>query len=246
MAAKTKDIEEMLDYLGLCEMSGKLDQMVRLPDYQGYTPVQFLKELVSTQYLYAKNHNFETRIRFSKIRKQDIQLEKLHTGNGRLYPDGTVDQLQSFEFTNDGLNVAVFGESNAGKSYFLKGFGIEACRRNIRTLFVDYLEMMDDLMEKKVRDNGDYRKRLRFYAKIPLLIIDDFAISRLNDSCISTLFELIKRRDDNSVSTMISTQYSPAEWKEHLCTDQSDFAKTDAIRRRLIDNGYTVIIEKVK
>ncbi|MGB4407456.1 MAG: hypothetical protein WBI82_11405, partial [Sphaerochaeta sp.] len=67
----------MLDYLGLCEMSAKLDQMVRLPEYQGYTSVQFLKELVSTQYLYARNHNFETRIRLSKIRKQDIPLEKL-------------------------------------------------------------------------------------------------------------------------------------------------------------------------
>ena len=99
------------------------------------------------------------------------------------------------------------------------------CRCNIRTLFIDYLEMMDDLMEKKENDNGHYRKKLRYYANLPLLIIEDFAISRLDDSCISNLFELIKRWDENTVTTMISIQYSSVEWKEHLCTDQSNFAK---------------------
>jgi DNA replication protein DnaC len=101
-------------------------------------------------------------------------------------------------------------------------------------------------MEKKETDNGHYRKRLRYYANLPFLIIDDFAISQLNDSYISTLFELVKRWDENSITTMISTRYSPAEWKEHLCTDQSNFAKTNSRKRRLIDKGYALVIEKAK
>jgi len=101
-------------------------------------------------------------------------------------------------------------------------------------------------MEKIARNNRDYRKKLRYFAILPLFFIDDFAISQLDDFCISILFELNKRRDVNSFSTMISTQYSRAKKKEHLCTDQSDFAKSDYIRGRLIDKGYTVVIELAK
>lgn len=45
-------------------------------------------------------------------------------------------------------------------------------------------------------DLNKYRKRIRHYARIQLLFIDDFAISRYSKEGIRILYHLIKLRDD--------------------------------------------------
>ncbi len=54
-------------------------------------------------------------------------------------------------------------------------------------------------------------KRMKYYSKIQLLFIDDFAISRYSEEGIKILYHLIKMRTDAETSTMFSCQYSPDE-----------------------------------
>lgn len=62
----------------------------------------------------------------------------------------------------------------------------------------------------------------------------------------SLLFKNVGARTDNGISTMISCQYSPEEWSKHLGFDEDCYRKLDRIRRRLINDGYYVLIEKSK
>lgn len=69
--------------------------------------------------------------------------------------------------------------------YFLSACCVEACRRNYRCKFVDYSDLLDELIVlNRQEDLNKYRKRIRYYARIQLLFIDDFAISRYSEEGI--------------------------------------------------------------
>ena len=127
--------------------------------------------------------------------------ENLKTGNGRIYNDATVEQILKFHFAENRQNVGIYGVTGAGKSYFLSACCgksyflsaccVEACRRNYRCKFVDYSDLLDELIVlNRQEDLNKYRKRIRYYARIQLLFIDDFAISRYSEEGIKILYHL--------------------------------------------------------
>ncbi len=87
------------------------------------------------------------------------------------------------------------------------------------------------------------RNTQKYYAKIQLLFIDDFAISRYSEEGIKILYHLLKMRDDFGTSTLFSCQYSPDEWGKQLSDKEECYGKLDGIRRRLT-TGFTVLIER--
>ena len=238
-----QDIVAMLDTLGLSVAEARFNELIKSPDFGSYTPLQFLRELLSPQYEETLNNRFKANLRASRLINQSAQVENLKTGNGRSYNDATVQQVLTFDFAADRLNVGVYGVTGAGKSYFLAACCVEACRQNFRCRFVDYCDLLDELIELSRIDIGRYRKRVRYYARIQLLFIDDFAISRYSEEGMKILYHLIKMRDDLGTSTLFSCQYSPDEWGPKLCDEAECYGKLDGIRRRLT-TGYTILIEK--
>ena len=240
-----KDINEMLDILELPLVSQRLNEIVKSPQLSNYSPIQLVREILQDQYLEKKNKIFENNLRLSAVLDRSARIENLKTGNGRVYNDSTVEQILSFSFVEDRQNVGVYGVTEAGKSYFLAACCVEACRRDIRCRFIDYSELIDELTAMKRLDLTKYNKRIKFYSRIQLMFIDDFAINRYPEETVNILYHLIKMRTDRGTSTMFSCQYSPDEWGKVIGDDISCYGKLDGIRRRLI-NGYTVLIEKSK
>ena len=121
---------------------------------------------------------------------------------------------------------------------------MEACRRKYRCKFVNYSHLLDELIVlNRQEDLNKYRKRIRYYARIQLLFIDDFAISRYSEEGIKILYHLIKLWDDLGTSILFTCQYSPDEWGNQLSGEKEYYGKLDGIQRRLT-TGFTVLIEK--
>ena len=83
------------------------------------------------------------------------------------------------------------------------------------------------------KDLNRYRKRIKYYARIQRLFIDDFAISRYSEKGIKILYHLLKLRDDLGTSTLFSCQYSPDEWGKQLSDENECYGKLDGIQKRL-------------
>jgi len=236
----------MLDTLELPVAVGTFQKLIKSPELGHYSPVQFLRELLTPQYLETLNTRYETNLRLSSLHDKGAQIENLKTGNGRLYNDTTVQQILTFGFADERLNVGVYGVTGAGKSYFLSACCVEACRLNYRSKYIDYCDLLDELiMLNRQEDLTKYRKRLKYYAKIQILFIDDFAISRYSEEGMNILYHLIKMRTDLGTSTLFSSQYAPDEWGKYLSDEPKCYGKLDGIRRRLT-TGFTVLIEKAQ
>lgn len=244
MKSDYSDIIEMLEFLNLPIASGHFSELMRSPNLTNYNAVQLLREVLEEQYLDKAATKFETNLRLSSLINKGALIENLKTGNGRIYNDAVVEQLQSFTFAEDRLNVVIYGITGAGKSYFLSAYCVEACRRNYRCKYIDYSDLLDELIIlNRKEDLSRYRKRIKYYAKIQLLFIDDFAISRYSEEGMKILYHLIKMKADFGTSTLFTSQYSPDEWGKYLSDEKECYGKLDGIRRRLT-TGFTILIEK--
>ena len=244
MKSDYSDIIEMLEFLNLPIASGHFSELMRSPDLTNYNAVQLLREVLEEQYLDKAATKFETNLRLSSLINKGALIENLKTGNGRIYNDAVVEQLQSFAFAEDRLNVGIYGITGAGKSYFLSAYCVEACRRNYRCKYIDYSDLLDELIIlNRQEDLSRYRKRIKYYAKIQLLFIDDFAISRYSEEGMKILYHLIKMKADFGTSPLFTSQYSPDEWGKYLSDEKECYGKLDGIRRRLT-TGFTILIEK--
>ena len=192
MKNETTDIYEMLDTLSLPVAAQRFVELSESPELGSYTALQFIREVLEPQYIETLNKRFETNLRLSSLINKGAVAENLKTGNGRIYNDATVEQVLTFHFAENRQNVGVYGVTGAGKSYFLSACCVEACRRNYRSKFVDYSDLLDELIVlNRQEDLNKYRKRIRYYARIQLLFIDDFAISRYSEEGIKILYHLI-------------------------------------------------------
>ena len=238
-------IGKMLDELRLPVSALRWEELSNSPELGELAPQQLLREVLEPQYIDTMNTRYETNLRLSKLLNKGASVEDLVTSSQRKYNDEVVQQLRTFRFVEDRLNVGVYGITDAGKSYFMSAFCKEACRKNFRCRFIDYCDLLDELVSLNRSANLDkYRKRLKYYSRIQLLFIDDFAISRYPEDGITILYHLIKTRTDLGTSTMFTCQYAPSEWGKQLSNEVGCYGKLDGIRRRLT-TGYTVHIEKI-
>ena len=197
MIAKAVDIATMLDDLNLPLAAARWKDVSEGPELSEFTPQQLFREVLEPQYIETMNNRYKTNLRLSRLIDKSALTENLVTSNVRRYNDAVVQQLLSFRFAEERLNVGVYGITEAGKSYFMSAFCNEACRRNYRCMYVDYCDLLDELLVLNRRDDLDkYRKKLKYYARIQLLFIDDFAISRYSEDRIKILYHLIKTRTD--------------------------------------------------
>ena len=244
MSEITYDIGEMLDSLKMTTAAIRWKQLLNDPELGNFTAQQLLREVLTPQYVEAMNNQYTTNLKFSRLMEKNARIENLKTGNGRKYNDETVQQILTFNFIANGLNVGVYGKTGAGKSYFTSALCNEACRLNYRCQFHDYCDMMDELLRLSREDMSKYSKKLKYYSRLRILFIDDFCISRYSEDGIKILYHLLKSRADLHYPTVFNTQYEPSEWGKRLSDDPDCFGKLDGIRRRLT-TGFTIEIVKL-
>ena len=215
---------EELDYLGMDAMASKLERMLDEPSTFQMPPLAVLEAVVDEGFISKKEKTAQRLLKSGRLAGRMGDIDSLHSKNGRL------------------KNVCVFGASNAGKSFLLSAIGREACLRGSRCLYTDYMMLMDELVTLRVSDVEAYKKKLRKYSSIPILIIDDFLSEDGTPEVVSVLFQLVKQRDEKHLPTLIGSQYDPGEWGQLLCGAQLRKGEADSIRRRLTGSAYIVEI----
>ena len=158
--------------------------------------------------------------------------EMIYDGRGI---DGVlIREAGTCQFMSQAANVVIEGCTGSGKSYLGCCIAKQACKMR---LSARYIRMPDLLMERDelaAVERSD-QKILRKYASYELLVIDEWLTEDMSGVAIRFLFELIERRY-LSKSTVLCTQYAPAEWHERL----GGGVQADAICDRLLHGALRI------
>jgi len=128
------------------------------------------------------------------------------------------------------------GPTGVGKSYLACALAHRACREGYSALYWRAALLFEELSTAK--GDGRYRKLMARYARVDLLVLDDWGLSPLTDEQRHDMLELLEDRHE-SRSTLVTSQFPVEKW--HPIIGNPSLA--DAILDRLVHNAYRLTLK---
>jgi len=122
-----------------------------------------------------------------------------------------VQRLMQLDFLTEASNIIILGSNGVGKSTIAQNLGYKAVMQGHTVLFTTAANMLNDLAAQD-GDNA-LRRRLTYYAKPKLLIIDEVGYLSYSNRHADLLFEIINRRYEKN-ATIVTTNRPFSEWND--------------------------------
>ena len=212
-----------------------------LPDRVAYAqktnlnPLDFLELILQDEIDRREHKNLDTRLQRAGFDEQNT-LEDFDWDAPVTFDRDRVRDLFNLGFLERREDVLFLGPAGVGKTFLACALGHTACRAGHHVLFLRTDQMLK-LLHQSRADNSTERL-LRSLLAPDLLILDDFALRRLNDQQSSDFYEVILERHRRS-STILTSNRAIEEWIPLF----DDAILAQSALDRLAHNAHQVIIE---
>jgi hypothetical protein len=194
--------------------------------------------LVEVEWAKRKNNRLTSLIRKAEFQQTNACIEDIEYHADRKLDRAQIIRLASCQYIHEKLNVIIMGASGAGKTYIACALGMSACRNYLPVKYIRLPELLGELAI--ARGEGIYRKVMKTYKNVPLLILDEWLLVSLKESEARDLLEIVEARHQRG-STIFCSQFVPAGW--HSKIGESTLA--DAILDRIAHNSYKITVEGI-
>ena len=128
-------------------------------------------------------------------------------------------------------NVLITGPTGVGKTYLACAIANQTCRRGHTALYVRMTRLFPALALAKA--DGRYPRMLAQFAKVDVLLLDDWGLAPMNAEARHDLLEIIDDRHGRK-STIVTSQLPTDHWHEAI----GDATLADAILDRLVHSAH--------
>lgn len=184
----------------------------------------------------ARKSNRLTRL----IRNADYTFNDACVENIEYHSDRKLDKVQIARLALCGYiaeyhNVIILGATGSGKTYLSNALGIAASRNFYAVKYVRLPDLLADLAI--ARGDGSYRKVIKQYKQVKLLILDEWLLFPLKENEARDLLEIVEARYKKA-STVFCSQFEVAGWHHKI----GEPTLADAICDRIVHDSYTIVI----
>lgn len=127
-------------------------------------------------------------------------------------PHESAEEFLSCEWICRSENILMCGASGLGKTHFSVAIGQQAIAKGYRTRFVTASKLFKDLGNAQAMALAMYERKLQNLAGVDLLIIDDMGNGSVPNDSGAYFYELMDRRYDKGLSTIITTNKAVSSW----------------------------------
>lgn len=226
---------DKLQTLRLTGMVKALHEQMHMPDIADLSFEERLGLLVDREMTERHDRRLKTRLRQAKLRL-NASLEDIDYRHPRGLDKSLMVSLASCQWVRDRRNILITGPTGIGKTWIACALGQVACREGYTTLYLRLPRLLQELPLAK--GDGRYPKLMATLAKTDVLILDDWALAKLNDDHRRDVLEVLEDRHDRR-STLVSSQFPLEHWHEAI----GNPTLADAILDRLVHNAYKIILK---
>jgi len=141
-------------------------------------------------------------------------------------------QFVGTRWLSEPANLLLIGQAGVGKTHLATALCHDALTKGFQTLFMTLFE----LTAKIARARNPY-SLIEFYARVPVLCIDELGYVIPSREQADALFQIISRRVEVN-TTIVTTKLIPSQWGKIF-----DATTASAILDRLSHNGTFLTLE---
>jgi DNA replication protein DnaC len=147
-----------------------------------------------------------------------------------------IARLASCSYIHENHDVIIVGATGVGKTYLACALGIAANRNFFASKYVRLPDLFSDLAV--ARADGTYRKVIKRYTQVKLLILDEWLLFPLKETEGRDLLEIIEVRNTQGGSTIFCSQFDVGEWHPKI----GDPILADAVCDRIVHNSFMIVL----
>ena len=233
--------DETLQQLKQLKLTGFVEALEEQNQSTLYETLSFeerLGLLVDREYAKRSKNKIQRLISQAKFQNSQACIEDVNYHLTRKIDRKMIQELGTCQYIRHARNVNIFGATGAGKSYLGQALGNAACRQGITTRYVQLPELLEQLKIAREQGAEKLAKLRKLYTNVRLLIIDEWLLFKIDTLETEMLIRPIDQRPSRH-STIVISQYEPAEWLQQI----SVHAAAEAITDRLTAQAYTIILE---
>ncbi len=223
---------DKLHELRFTGMAKALSEQMALPDIDDLSFEERLGLLVDREATEREDRRLQTRLRQAKL-KQNACIEDIDFKQPRGLDKSLILDLAQCQWIKKHLNLLITGPTGVGKTWIACALAQKACREGFTSLYLRLPRLLQELPIAK--GDGTYVRLMARLAKVDVLIMDDWGLSKLIAEQRRDLLEILEDRHDIR-STIVTSQLPLDQW-HHIIGDPT---LADAILDRLVHNAYKI------
>jgi DNA replication protein DnaC len=235
MTHSMNEINTLLKQLRLSHVNHYLPQRNREAIEGKLAYPEFLSLLVQDEILGRSNTKLLTRIKRANVRA-DKTLENFDFNFNPKINRAQIQELASCRFISEKTPVLIVGPCGTGKSHLAQSLAHCAIRQDIDVLWMPQSKLFSEL--QAARAFGRYEKKFAEFAKVPLLIIDDFGLRPLRSPQDEDFHDLVSARYENA-ATIVTSNLDFSEWGNAFPNQLLAAATLDRLRH----NAHRIVLE---
>jgi DNA replication protein DnaC len=209
MSILTPPLHTSLRTLRLSGMLDTLDSRLAQARAGDLGHLEFLQVLCEDEITRRESAAMTRRIRRARFETQST-LEAFDFNASPKLPAAAIRDLAALRWLGAGESVVLYGPVGVGKTHIAQALGHLAIRSGADVRFVKTNRILADLAGGHA--DRTFERRLREYARIPVLILDDFAMRELTATQADDLYELVTERAAQGGSMILTSNRAPVDW----------------------------------
>ena len=189
-------ISNTIEQLRAMKMNAFASELERqIKDTDSYKQLGFedrLTLLVDAEWNRRQNNKLDRYIRNARFSDANATIEGIEYIEDRHLDKGRMLRLSTCNYVDEGRHIILKGASGNGKTYIACALGNAACRKFKTVRYIRLPDLLDELTI--ARANNEFRKVIKAYKKVDLLILDEWLIRKLTPNDAFNLQEIIEAR----------------------------------------------------
>lgn len=198
-----------LKQTGLCAVPTQLEDFIARATKARWSPHQILEELAKAEVAERSKRSLERRLRVSGIKTFKPMADFDWAWPAKVERD-VIERALTLDFLSEARNIVLVGRNGLGKTMMAQNICHNAVLAGHSVLFRSAAALLEDLHRQTPEGR---RRKLRTYATVGLLCIDEVGYLSFDDKAADLLYEVVNRRYERK-PLILTTNRPFKEWNE--------------------------------
>src|SRR5689334_24871521 len=202
----SSSLPALLQQIGLRALPANLDDFLARAAKARWSPHQILEQLAQAEIAERSRRSLERRLRLSGIKKFKPMADFDWSWPTKIERD-VIERALTLDFVPEARNLVLVGRNGLGKTMIAQNICHSAVLAGHSVLFRSAAALLEELHRQTPEGR---RRKLRAYANVGILCVDEVGYLSFDDKSADLLYEVINRRYERK-SVILTTNKPPDE-----------------------------------